>query len=61
MEIAERQKLEDEIRMKQEEVERIAEEVEQKDSETRKLQVNTVSHGHLCFIFFPQHLLKALL
>lgn len=38
MEAAERQKLEDEIRMKQEEVSRIQQEVEIKDTETRRLQ-----------------------
>lgn len=38
MEAAERQKLEDEIRAKQEEVSRIQQEVELKDSETRRLQ-----------------------
>ena len=38
MEIAERNKLEEEIRFKQEEVSRIQIEVEQKDEETRRLQ-----------------------
>lgn len=38
MEAAERQKLEDEIRTKQEEVSRIQQEVETKDTETRRLQ-----------------------
>lgn len=38
MEAAERQKLEDEIRAKQEEVSRIQQEVEEKDTETRRLQ-----------------------
>lgn len=40
MEAAERAKLEDEIRTKQDEVMRIQTEVELKDQETRRLQVN---------------------
>lgn len=42
MEAAERQKLEDEIRAKQEEVKRIQSEVESKDEETKRLQVQEV-------------------
>ena len=40
LEAAERAKLEDEIRSKQEEVTRIQQEVDQKDEETRRLQVS---------------------
>lgn len=40
LEAAERAKLEEEIRAKQEEVVRIQQEVDQKDEETRRLQVS---------------------
>ena len=48
MEMAEKQKLEDEIRTKQLEVQRIADEVQRKDEETRRLQASLLFDFSKC-------------
>jgi ribonuclease HII len=50
LEAAERAKLEEEIRAKQEEVVRIQQEVEQKDEETRRLQVSVHILVNCCVV-----------
>lgn len=50
MEVAERVKLEEEIKAKQDEVERIRNEVEEKDQETRRLQVSNLLPRAITFV-----------